>query len=182
MRTYTPTTLHTPRGHMTRPRTYAIGTKVNPLFFENIMNIHWTCFLPHQSALCVLRYKDRRPQAGEGHPKGVGDGPQGHKEEEGVQQDQVSTSQATTCPRASKTPCARATHRVCAGEPRAHGPVPCPWDPRAHGPNLPRAYGLIKMDGHDRHSEPLFLHFVPKTIYTMPRPFVRVSKVVDTHL
>ena len=61
------------------------GTKVNPLFFENIMNIHWTCSLPHQSALCVLRYEDRRPQAGEGHPKGVGEGPQGHKEEEGVQ-------------------------------------------------------------------------------------------------
>ena len=84
---YTPTTLQTPRGHMTRPRTYAIGIKVNPLFFENITNIHWTCLLPHQSALCVLRYEDRRPQAGEGHPKGVGEGPQGHEEEDGAQQE-----------------------------------------------------------------------------------------------
>ena len=117
---------------MTRPRTYAIGIKVNPLFFENIMNIHWTCLLPHQSALCVLRYEDRRPQAGEEHPKGVGEGPQGHKEEEGVQQDQLCTSQATPCPTGLKdpvrtdyseswrrsTPCARAcTVRLY----RAHG-------------------------------------------------------------
>ena len=143
------------------------------------MNIHWTCLLPHQSAQCVLRYEDRRPQAGEEHPRGGGEGPQGHKEEEGVQQDQVSTSQATTCPRASKTPCARATQRAGAGAPRAHGPVPCPRDPRAHGPNLPRAHGLIRMGGCDPQSEPLFTHFDPKTIYSVPRPFVRVSKGYD---
>lgn len=104
---YTPATLHTPRGHMTRPRTYAIGTKVNPLFFKNIMNIHWTLLLPHQSALCVLRYDDRRPQAGEGHPKGVGEGPQGHKEEDGAQQELDRRSQATPCAQAPR--------------PRAHG-------------------------------------------------------------
>ena len=140
------------------------GIKVNPFFFKNIMNIHWTCLLPHQRALCVLRYEDRRPQAGEEHPKGVGEGPQGHKEEEGVQQDQLCTSQATPCPRASKTPCAWTTHRDGAGAHRAHGHVPCPRDPRAHGPNLPRAHGLIRMGGCDPQSEPLFTYFDPKTI------------------
>ena len=167
---------------MTRPLTYAIGTKVNPLFFENIMNIHWTCLLPHKSALCVLRYEDRRPQAGEGHPKGVGEEPQGHEEEDGAQQELDRRSQATPCARAPETPCARTTQEAGAGAPRAHGPVPCPRDPCAHEPNLPRAHGLTRMDGHDLHSEPLFLHFVPKTIYSIPRPFVRGRKVVDTHL
>ena len=154
---YTPTTLQTPRGHMMRPRTYATGIKVNPLFFENIMNIHWTCLLPHQSALCVLRYEDRRPQAGEEHPKGVGEGPQGHKEEEGVQQDQLCTSQATPCPRASKTPCARTTQRAGAGA------------PRAHGPNLPRAHGLIRMDGRESHVGPPLRPLPPPT-YIYPSP------------
>ena len=62
-------------------------------------------------------------------------------------------------------------------QPRAHGPP----RPRvhgllrelAHGPNLPRAHGLIRMDDYDLHSEPLFLHFVPKAIYSVPRPYVR---------
>ena len=112
--------------------------KVNLLLFEISMNIHWTCLLPRQRALCILRYEDRRPQAGEEHPKGVGERPQGHKKEEGGHRDQLCTSQATPCPRASKTPCARTTQRVGAG--------------------------------------------APVHIYSVPRPFVRVSKVVDTHL
>ena len=145
------------------------GTKVNPLFFENIMNIHWTCLLPHQRALCVLRYEDRCSQASEEHPKGVGEGPQGHKEEEGVQQDQICTSQATLCPRASKTPCARTTQRAGAGAPRAHGLVPCPRDPRAHGPNLPRVHGLIRRDARESPVGPP-LHPLPPPTYIYPFP------------
>ena len=97
-------------------------------------------------------------------------------------QEEGISSQATPCPRASKTPCARATQRVCAGAPHAHGPVPCPRDPRAHGPNLPRAHGLIRMDDYDLLSEPLFLHFVPKAIYSVPRPFVRVRRGYVRHM
>lgn len=141
-----------------------IGLKVNPLLFKIYMIIYWTWSLPHLGSLCIIRYEDDRHQEVGEHPEGQGEGPQGHKEEEGVQQDQLCISQATPCPRASKTPCARTTQGAGAGAPCAHGPVPCPWDPRAHGPNLPRAHGPPRMDGCDPQSEPLFIYFYPKTI------------------
>ena len=56
MRTYTPTTLHTPRGHMTRPRTYIIGQKVNSLLFEPSLSACETWLLPHAWTLHTLRY------------------------------------------------------------------------------------------------------------------------------
>ena len=53
---YTPTTLQTPRGHMTRPRTYAIGHKVNSLLFEPSLSACETWLLPHAWTLHTLRY------------------------------------------------------------------------------------------------------------------------------
>ena len=115
------------------------GLKVNPLLFKIYTNIYWTWSLPHLGSSCITRYEDDRHQAVGEHPGDQGEGPQGHKDEEGVQQDQLCTSQAT--------PCARATQRAGAGAPCAHGPVPCPRDPRAHGPNLPRVHGPPRMAG-----------------------------------
>ena len=69
--------------------------------------------------------------------------------------------------------------------PRGHGPVLCPRDPRVHGPNLPRAHGPYRMDGCDCCLGLLFIHFVPHLqppIYSIPRPFVRVSKGYDRHM
>jgi len=53
---YTPTTLQAPRGHMTRPRTYAIGHKVNSLLFEPSLSAYETWLLPHAWTLHTLRY------------------------------------------------------------------------------------------------------------------------------
>ena len=52
---YTPTTLQAPRGHMTRPRTYVIGHKVNSLLFELSLSTCETWLLPHAWALHILR-------------------------------------------------------------------------------------------------------------------------------
>ena len=53
---YTPTTLQAPRGHMTRPRPYAIGHKVNSLLFEPSLSTCETWLLPHAWTLHTLRY------------------------------------------------------------------------------------------------------------------------------
>ena len=53
---YTPTTLQAPRGHMTRPRTYAIGHKVNSLLFKTSLSACETWLLPHAWTLHTLRY------------------------------------------------------------------------------------------------------------------------------
>ena len=53
---YTPTTLQAPRGHMTRPQTYAIGHKVNSLLFEPSLSTCETWLLPHAWTLHTLRY------------------------------------------------------------------------------------------------------------------------------
>ena len=158
------------------------GLKVNPLLFKIYMNTYGTWSLPHHGTLCIIRYEGDRRQAAKEIPGGQGEGPQGHKEEDGAQQELDRRSQATPCARAPETPCARATQRVCAGAPHAHEPVPCPRDPRAHGPNLHRAHGLIRMDDRDLHSEPLFLHFVPMPIYSVPRTMFRVSKGYVRHM
>ena len=53
---YTPTTPQAPRGDMTRPRTYAIGHKVNSLLFEPSLSTCETWLLPHAWTLHILRY------------------------------------------------------------------------------------------------------------------------------
>ena len=53
---YTPSTLQSPRGHMKRPRTYAIGHKVNSLLFEPSLSACETWLLPHAWTLHTLRY------------------------------------------------------------------------------------------------------------------------------
>ena len=53
---YTPTTLQTPSGHMTRPQTYAIGHKVNSLLSELRLSMHENWLLPQLETLCVIRY------------------------------------------------------------------------------------------------------------------------------
>ena len=53
---YTLTTLQAPRGHMTRPRPYAIGHKVNSLLFEPSLSTCETWLLPHAWTLHTLRY------------------------------------------------------------------------------------------------------------------------------
>ena len=53
---YTPTTLQTPRGHMTRPRTYAMGHKVNSLLSEPSLSTCETWLLPPTCVLCMIRY------------------------------------------------------------------------------------------------------------------------------
>ena len=53
---YTPTTLQAPRGHMTRPRPYAIGHKVNSLLFEPSLSTCETWLLPHAWTLHTFRY------------------------------------------------------------------------------------------------------------------------------
>ena len=55
---YTPTTLQTPSGHMTRPRTYAIGHKVNSLLSEPSLPTCDTWLLPHIYVLCMTRSKE----------------------------------------------------------------------------------------------------------------------------
>ena len=55
---YTPTTLQAPRGHMTRPRTYTIGHKVNSLLFEPSLSICETWLLPQIYVLCMTRNKE----------------------------------------------------------------------------------------------------------------------------
>ena len=52
----TPTTLQAPRGHMARPRQYAIGHKVNSLLFEPSLSTCETWLLPHAWTLHTLRY------------------------------------------------------------------------------------------------------------------------------
>ena len=87
-----------------------------------------------------LGYEGDRRQAAKELPGGQGEGPQGHKEG-GVHEDHLCTSQATPCPQASKTPCARTTQGAGAGAPRAHGLVPCPRDPVRAGPTYPMRTG-----------------------------------------
>ena len=53
---YTLTALQDPRGHMTRPRPYAIGHKVNSLLFEPSLSTCETWLLPHAWILHILRY------------------------------------------------------------------------------------------------------------------------------
>ena len=53
---YTLTTLQTPRGHMTRPRTYAIGHKVNSLLSEPSLSTCERWLLPPTCVLCMTRY------------------------------------------------------------------------------------------------------------------------------
>ena len=53
---YTPTTLQTPSGHMTRPQTYAIGHKVNSLLSEPSLSTCETWLLPPTCVLCMIRY------------------------------------------------------------------------------------------------------------------------------
>ena len=52
---YTPTTLQTPRGHMTRPLTYAIGHKVNPFLNASPFHLCETWLLPNAKTLCMIR-------------------------------------------------------------------------------------------------------------------------------
>ena len=65
---YTPTTLQAPRGHMTRPQTYAIGHKVNSLLFEPSLSTCETWLLPHAWTLPILRYN--RDDHGESKDQG----------------------------------------------------------------------------------------------------------------
>ena len=53
---YTLTTLQAPRGHMTRPRIYTIGHKVNSLLSEPSLSTCETWLLPHAWILHILRY------------------------------------------------------------------------------------------------------------------------------
>ena len=55
---YTPTTLQTPRGLMTRPQLYAIGHKVNSLLSEPSLPTCETWLLPHIYVLCMTRNKE----------------------------------------------------------------------------------------------------------------------------
>ena len=63
------------------------GLKVNPLLFKIYMNIYGTWSLPHHGTLCIIRYEGDRRQAAKELPGGQGEGPQGHKEEDGTQQE-----------------------------------------------------------------------------------------------
>ena len=53
---YIPTTLQVPKGHMTRPRTYVIGHKVNSLLSELSLSTCETWLLPPTCVLCMIRY------------------------------------------------------------------------------------------------------------------------------
>ena len=53
---YTPNTLLTPSGHMMRPRTYAIGHKVNSLLSEPSLSTCEIWLLPPTCVLCMIRY------------------------------------------------------------------------------------------------------------------------------
>ena len=53
---YTPTTLQTPSGHMTRPQRYAIGHKVNSLLSEPSLSTCEIWLLPPTCVLCMIRY------------------------------------------------------------------------------------------------------------------------------
>ena len=53
---YTPTTLRAPRGHMTRPRAYAIGHKVNSILSKPSLSSRETWLLLQAPTLCILRY------------------------------------------------------------------------------------------------------------------------------
>ena len=55
---YTPTTLQTSSGHMTRPRTYAIAHKVTSLLSQPSLPTCETWLLPHIYVLCMARNKE----------------------------------------------------------------------------------------------------------------------------
>ena len=55
---YTPTTLQTPSGHMTRPRTYTIGHKVNSLLSEPSLSTCEIWLLPPTCVLCMPRNQE----------------------------------------------------------------------------------------------------------------------------
>ena len=65
---YTPTTPQAPRGHMTRPRIYTIGHKVNSLLSEPSLSTCETWLLPHAWILHILRYD--RDDHGESKDRG----------------------------------------------------------------------------------------------------------------
>ena len=94
-----------PCGPMTRARACAIETEVNSLLYEIDMDMDGTWMLPHQRVLCVITYEDDLREAAKEHPKGIGEGPQGHKEDDGNLRKEDNISQATPCARASLTPC-----------------------------------------------------------------------------
>ena len=98
-----------PQGPMTRARARALETEVNSFLLDLHMDTNGTCILPHQNMLCILRYEVEHHQEAQEHPQGEGEPPQGHKDQEGVQQPQTSMSQVTPCARAQLTPCARAS-------------------------------------------------------------------------
>ena len=112
-----------------------------------------------------------------------------------LEKDHKATRRKKECNRINTAPPRR---------PRAHGPR----RPRAHGLlrefalEHPVRTGLYRAHGTPVRTGPtypvrtgptgwtavscclglLFIHFVPIPIYSVPRPFVRGSKVVDTHL
>ena len=65
---YTPTTLRAPRGHMTRPRAYAIGHKVNSILSKPSLSSRETWLLLQARTLCILRYT----RGDHGEPKDQG--------------------------------------------------------------------------------------------------------------
>ena len=67
---YTSTTLQAPRGHMTRPRIYAIRHKVNSLLSQPSLSTREIWLLPQTEALCILKYQGVRasPVAPPGRP------------------------------------------------------------------------------------------------------------------
>src|SRR5215216_3293220 len=65
---YTPTTLQAPTGHMMRPRTYAIGHKVNSLLSEPSLSTCETWLLPQMYVLCMTRNQEE----GHGSARSIG--------------------------------------------------------------------------------------------------------------
>ena len=76
---YTPTTLRAPRGHMTRPRAYAIGHKVNSILSKPSLSSRETWLLLQARTLCILRYT----RGDHGEPKDQGQACAEAKEGEG---------------------------------------------------------------------------------------------------
>ena len=132
---YTPTTLQAPRGHMTRPQTYAIGHKVNSLLSESSLSTCQTWLLPKSEVFCMIRYQEGPPE--DAHedvqvPKST--------DEENQRKEPRASPRPRTSGQGPGHPAPGASSTTAAQPPEATGP--------GHPASTARTSGLSRAPGH----------------------------------
>ena len=147
---YTPTTLRAPRGHMTRPRAYAIGHKVNSILSKPSLSSRETWLLLQARTLCILRYQGfHREEARE----------QGELEAEDIREDGEEKRQGPDWPDdpANATEDYRSPPPEAGSSgPRPGSSGPCPdvrTASRTSGPTPPPAESLDHPGPHPDHPD-----------------------------